>query len=959
MSAPWIAVTAATPPRGDGTQAPLQFFAQTVQVSKAWGSSPSEAVITYVAQGAPVPAPVTSGAEMTIECGGHLFWGICIQDTALDGTGGINRTLQFRDMREYLSWDYVFGAFNQHDSRILNGVRVKRYKHLFPADFLANFWTYTDAPLTAAEILNLIFVAPTVFTSWATFYHDDQFDFPVYDIDAMGGKTLGALLQEISDKQGLVFGQIGGPFVLQWIRKGIGLLPNFPDNADDRRLGRALSGNATRVRVVGERNVYQVMNVPLVSDWAAAWEAFVVFEVFADDIYRRGTDPLTGLRFSATPNDPEQIIGRQKANAMASTLTVRGYVDLRTATPLPGDAVNGSAFTDWKKLHGRSRMDIPAALYIRNLLFRAFRPDATGFTNRYGEFVPMSEATLVDRLLTRVTHNPATGAMTPVTGELAEGNGYAVVKNYQVGRDMFRTLRPETFDINWFTAGQAFWSHTPFQIDDGGDGSRFLVFDEPMIVSENLLVRVDGQAVINAGFTLQIPQASATLCLEAERYTYDLGVTGRDLVENVGGLRAETVVNGAGQAELPFADGLYADEKADEIASSLLNQQFYYYGGGYTVKGSNATPLTSIIDRVSVVTTPQGGLIETVDWTNERGTNAFQPERDLDRAAREENLLPGEADLRNEANTFRLLAAAFRQSPEVVQSLSDFLGGGVSGDGKQFETVVIRNGGAATIPVGTPLRKTPMVEGGGSAPNVKTTAVLPAAATSVDNIFGGVTVRNNEPASRPVRVQTSGIALIRVRGPISANDMVGLGSGTEDYLVKDGSPGVGLAHQNITADEIKLIPVRIGAGGNSGTLQFKGEWTDRKYLKGDIVIMGSYLAPALLLDGKHAGTYIARKDVPPGTPSPVEPASGEFWETFARYATDLFAVGGGTAKITLDAKASGVFTMAGLPSLGSVNMDLSATIGSDGQPHSLSIIEIGVCVDGVNKRMLVEGSAPF
>jgi hypothetical protein len=812
MSAPWIAVTAAAPPRGSGTQPPLQFFAQTIQVSKAWGSAPSEAMVTYVAKGSPVPAPVTSGAELTIECGGHLFWGICIQDTATDGTGGINRTLQFRDMREYLAWDYVFGAFNQHDSRIINGVRVKRYKHLFPADVLANFWTYTNSPLTAAEILNLLFSAPTILTSWATFYHADQFNSPVYDIDCQGGKTLGSVLQEISDKQGLVFGQIGGPFVLQWIRKGIGALPAFPANADDRRVGTALSGNATRVRVFGERNTYQLMNVPLLADWAGAWEQFIDTKIFEDDIYMRGFDPRTGLRFISTPNDPGQVVGRFRANAAAQTMTVREYVALRNAVLLPGEtAGGGNAFIDSKKFNGRSRMDVPAALYVRNLLFRAFRPNLSGFFNRYGQFVPMSEATLVDRLLTRVTHNPATGVMTPVTNELADGNGYAIAKGYNVGKDDFQTLRPDQLEASWFTAGNAIWQYTPFQIDSGGDGSYFLLFDTPVYVSEDLLVKVGEYFVMNADATLQIPQASATLCVEAERYTYNLGVAERDLVENVGGLRTEAVIDGSSVTELPFADGLFADDKADEIASSLLNQQFYYFGGGYTVKGSNATPLTSIIDRVSVVTTPQGGLIETVDWTNERGTNAFQPERDLDRATREENLLPGESDLRQQARNFELRAAFFKQSPELVKSLiKEF--GGMSGNNPTIDTH-LTPGAIGKLPAGTPLKKKPTSAGPPGQANVDTTPVAPAFATADHNIFAGVTIRHNESVNKPMKLQTAGIALIRVRGPINANDPVGLGSGTEDYLVSGGTPSVGLAHQAIATEVIKLIPVRMGAGG--------------------------------------------------------------------------------------------------------------------------------------------------
>lgn len=802
MSSPWAPVLVATSPaRGGVTQEEVTLYAQSLQLTMAWGVSPGSAVLTYVsADQDAVITPVSAGAFLTITAGGHTFYGICKQDSGVTGSDGRTRTLEFVDTRQYLDDDVVLCAFNIEDHYTnSNGVRVRGYKHLFPEDFDGWNWTYTDGPLTAAEILNAMFEAPTVLTSWARVYHSDQANYPVYEINCLSGKKLASAIQEVSDKQGLMVGLVGGPYRLVWVRKGEGPAPTFPTNSDQRRYGVALSGNATRVLVIGDRNLYQVMNVPLIPDWARAWEEFVIFEQFAEDIYQRANNPSTGQPFKNTAGDPEQFIGRQLAAAHAREITVRQYVALR-----------GEAYADYGRFAGRSRMDMPAALYISTLLFRAFRPDLTSFGNVFGTGV--STLNIEDRLLARVTHDAATGVMTSSANDPADGNGFAVAKGYRIGTELFRNMKPEQFNADLFKEATAIWQPVPFQLDDAGDGSRFLIFDEPVVVSNELLTEVNGHTVINSDFTLQVPQTKATLVFAAEKYSYYAGVTGRDHIENVPGLHGEYIVDG-GIAEIPYIDGWYANDKAAEIAASLLGKQWYYGGGGYTVRGSNATQLSSVIDRVSFQNGPNGWM-EVVDFTLERGRNAFEPERALDRAKREETLLPGQAQLQQEANLARLLAEGFKQSPKTTKALGELLSGGVEYHGP-LQTVYVKNG-SGVIAVGTPLRKRSLTVGSNNVANTNTLCVLPAAATSEDKIFGGVTVRQNEAAGGPVKVQTQGIALIRVRGPVNENESVGLGSGTEDYLVTGSSASVGVAHQKIADATTQLIPVRIGAGGGGG-----------------------------------------------------------------------------------------------------------------------------------------------
>src|SRR6266550_9182244 len=156
-----VIITAGAPARGAGTQADITFHAQSLAATFAWGSSPGTATIVYIGN-----APVTAGALMRIELGNHLFFGLCKSDTVKVGSDGTTRTLEFVDLREYLTWDIVFCAFNKPDSRLIEGVRVKRYKHLYPRNAANWIWTYSDSPLTAFEILDAIMQGPTIGSPW-------------------------------------------------------------------------------------------------------------------------------------------------------------------------------------------------------------------------------------------------------------------------------------------------------------------------------------------------------------------------------------------------------------------------------------------------------------------------------------------------------------------------------------------------------------------------------------------------------------------------------------------------------------------------------------------------------------------------------------------------------------------------------------------------------------------------
>lgn len=842
------------PKRGPGTQELINLEVASVSYTWSWGAQPAQGELVYYPR--PNLPQIVSGAwlELTVPGGPvvdevpkPVFYGVMTGGSLMDTTGQVIPTtrssggneirVSFMDTRFYLRWDAVYGCFNKTEIRMINGRRVKRYWHILPKDYGRHFKTFTDGPLSAAQILNWIFSSPDVETLWGRIYHPDMFQFPVYDIDAMSGRKLDELVQEVSDRLGLVFtllptttNNLPQPFNLLWARKGEGPAVNIPSNSDNVELGYELSGGPTRANVVGDRNRYLILNLGLEPDWNRSWEGVWDVDLLADDLFNRLTE------FNAISGDEEQVQGRQLAAARAREITVREYAALRT----------DQDFTDYRRFGTRLRMDMPAALYLRWIVFRAFRPPA--FIPIKGEQVPVAAINVVEELCAGVNFDPETGKMEAVldpdenTLATAGGNGFAVVQGYQVGTELLRAIRPDRFNLDRFTQGQSGWKPMSFQVDDSGsDAGNFVLFDEPIIQVDGLIKIVDGQAVLVAAPSFQIPKVLACLTFEADRFFYRFppGLKGgKDEVLPVPGLRAEVVID-AGDAsidpiEIPYADGFTATAKAAAVADVMLRQQFVFLRGSFTQKlrETDIVPqLTGMLDRVTLEYGP-GGRTARVELTGERPVRAKELERAYDRRIQLEPVLPGQKELREQANQMRIAAAAFRQAPGIARQIGAMLHGRLGGR-SDLNPLIIEDGPEGeTLPVGTPLWKpataasvTVDPDGNSITTNTGTRAVMPSASAADTPHFMGVTVRDGEKADGTIRVQQHGEVLARVMGPVAVNDTVGRADGL-DYLKKvdDGIGEVGKVMQAIGAAEVKLVTVLIGTGGGGGTKTAIGVW---------------------------------------------------------------------------------------------------------------------------------------
>ena len=369
------------------------------------------------------------------------------------------------------------------------------------------------------------------------------------------------------------------------------------------------SGAAQRVRVLGGRNVYQCTNIELVPDWPRAWDA-VTFESVCSwtSFTTKRVTRRQGKLFTALDNDPDHLIGALRARVYAEQMTVRMFVEFLGTIEYSRAAAD---FVDTRLYHGRSRMDMPVFIYLREIVYRAFalptlanRTTGDGrvidpfvLINADGISVPLESLCICARQLVRVIPVPNTGEMVNAVGEdPVEGNGMCIAQGCRI--DGFANANPETFDLAQWKQMANFFQPINFHSDDSGMGVPFILLDEPVFVPTELFVPMPFglagakekiivmRSPFNGCFRLDVPNVRATLIFEAELFSRVFPRDGadvlRDVVVNVSQLNAEyCLLQDNTWTEVPYANGQLSGDKAWEQARPLLDRPYFFAEGGY------------------------------------------------------------------------------------------------------------------------------------------------------------------------------------------------------------------------------------------------------------------------------------------------------------------------------------------------------------------------------------------
>lgn len=763
------------------------FEVVTMNLVNQWGLSPASGTLTVVGDGS-----VAEGDEISVSVGGFTFSGI-VSSAVQSVNQGTLWELAVLDYREHLKDETVYGFFNRpeiiEDDPATPGIdRKRRYVHLYPDDWGTYKLTRTEAPHTAKEILTKVFSAATLQYSWSLQDHPRLARKP-QQIDFETGKELGVVLQEILDTCGLVV--TIEDTTLRFGVEGEGDIPPFPANSRNRKLGQALPSRPSVINVVGDRNRYQLFNLPLTPSWNRLWESWwgeMQFLLKVEEWFGPYGKTKAGLA---------------KRAADARTVTVRQVV-----------AKEGVEYADYGMWGEVSRMEIPAWMYLQDILFKAYSLPASLTVNQ----TPLKSTALVESLILPVTYDAKSGKHqideeTP--DQYLETKAFLTIQGQPL--DVWDPTRSGEFEPNLLEEARTRWqANNRFDLDtknftiifqeavfrDGEGDKSLLVF--PNQDTDDIDDDLRYIAVPNSAARIDPAPIYGSFCFEAERYAKSFGKGRRRDTIHQSDLRKDMVRAASGDREVVYADGETADQKAQEIADLLLDGPTRILSGGYERIGEAGTTLTGAMSSVAISVTFSEGLTESVQFSNERGTLQWDSERELERKRKGAELFPGQHRLRDEARQLREtslhLKAAQRQTQRHYQNLADTQMRPVS-NREPNPKLVSRSSTVQELRAGDCLwRKSDGTIGAEG--NEFVGVVIPSVVTGAD-----------------VPVARQGMVPVRVRGPVRAGDQVGCDDATDEadashIATSGGGRMVGRACADYDGSDVILIPVMIGAPGD-------------------------------------------------------------------------------------------------------------------------------------------------
>lgn len=662
------------------------------------------------------------GDYLAYSFGGIVFYGIVSNVTAVtERQRGREYTFQIVDNRVRLSWQWFFAQYNMgeeysavHARELLrypagefssgglsgdDGVdlaapsgdypdvsagtveegsisRGRIFRHRVPSQWAGGFSSYSTNPVSAADILRSAFKSALGGFNYSLDLHSSQND-PVHDVDANNGMTLAALVSMLCDRQGLQC-TLDGARTLRFERRGEGtlILPGPPVHV--ARDGESLSADPTKVRVVGDRTLVQVNNIPMEPDWARGWENLI-----SEPAWLAKVDEHFGP-FETTAE------GRAELAARAREVTLREYIIAAEAD---------STFVDHGRWGNVSRMDMEAWSYLNSIVYRSYRVSAE--EELYG--VPIRQLEVHDSLLCAVEPDGADGIryrQSPVefypqnaTFVIAKGQPLdllSVMDREALVRVRQKDLRDSWSEIPDFTFDPLTHSirfASPVFIDgDTEEDQSILLFpnkgqggfaDISAEVSseENEYLRV---VVPNPDYVIEPALIKCSMVFRLGTFHRDFGSGARWTVHSAPSISEHLldvtgssishakIANFTGTMHMPspgenlreilYDDGSKAIEKAEEAAKGLILKNPVERDGEYIRHGAAGTSPSGVIDRVTIRITRDKGIVETCEFAKPRSARGFVSGRDVTRRVKSEALYEGQEALRREVKMLRSIA---------------------------------------------------------------------------------------------------------------------------------------------------------------------------------------------------------------------------------------------------------------------------------------------------------------
>jgi hypothetical protein len=741
------------------------------EIGLAWGVSPAGAKLTIPGDAS---GSFDTEDEVSIALGGSLFTGYVTRcDT--ETLRGRSTVVELVDRRYTLSRDTVFGYWNRveivDDNFDSPGIdRTRRFVHVYPDDWGTQHKTIdTRPPLGLGDVLRSI----SNNSNWRFEMSSSISSTQLLDIDCNEGKKMSAIISEICDRLGLEARlATDGTDTLELFHRGDGPLPSIPRTAYHYSTGIAVSNQDTCIGIVGDRCLFQDNNVQLTGDWAISYE-----ELWFEPTWIARVDAAYG------PFSSEADLFFK-----ARSLTVREFA-----------ATEGSAYADRRRWGEISRMELPVWIYLRDIVFKAYRvPRSYTLAG-----IPLEDLELEEGLLQEVEFN-SSGQMAYSGENYPDDRAFVIVQGIDVAlvdAKHEKTLDPGQIDNlrEQWTANNRFnldrknyaiiFESAVVQAGSGSDG-LFVFPNRDVGLSEGSPLY--DVAVPNAAAELSEANVRASLTFSANRFYEEFGSGTRFGTQYVGGISQHMLYqSGSVFGEVAYEDGEIASLKAQRAAATLIARQDAVPSGFWKRKGAASTSLSAVIGRVTV--TLRDGLEEHVEFSSERNSRQFDSPNELRRRERSKELFPGQRTHREELyllRTLSRLAPLKRDAQAVVTSPTDVVER-PHGSPEVNPTYVKLPDDVITLG-GQPLlrgRESGEIESGGS-------------------VFAGIAVCQNGEGRTPIA--THGIVPCRVMGSFRAGDLLGTVP-NEDVLMPYGGIRVGYAMTTYTGIGVVTAPVRLGA----------------------------------------------------------------------------------------------------------------------------------------------------